>query len=137
MSTLKVGDKVFVPKALNSVWTGEATVVHFLADGYVNLLMTTGRLTGKTGGFDQSKLETVGMKIVSVKRSTHKTGLKVYGKVLGESGKEYNFAYFRRPTFRGWICSCESFFFTMFAKKRNCKHLRFVRQQVGRFGASV
>jgi hypothetical protein len=77
------------------------------------------------------------IKILSLKRSASKIGLKVYGKVLGESGKEYNVAYFRRSNFRGWICSCDNFFFKMFAKKRNCKHLRFVRQQAGRFAASV
>jgi predicted nucleic acid-binding Zn finger protein len=73
------------------------------------------------------------MEIMTIKRSTQKTGLKVYGKVLGDSGNVYNFAYFRRKTFRGWICSCENFFFTMFKKNRNCKHLRFVRQEVGRY----
>jgi len=81
--------------------------------------------------------ETRSMQIVSVRRSQQRTGLKVYGKVLGESGKTYNFAYFRRPNFRGWICSCESFILSMFAKRKNCKHLRFVRAQVGRYGASV
>jgi predicted nucleic acid-binding Zn finger protein len=77
------------------------------------------------------------MEILKIKRSTQKTGLKIYGTVRGESGKEYKFAYFRRPNFRGWICSCESFFFDMFKKSRNCKHLRFVRNEVGRFGSKV
>lgn len=77
------------------------------------------------------------MEILKIKRSTQGTGLKLYGEVQGDSGKTYNVAYIRRPTFRGWICSCESFFFDMFKKNRNCKHLRFVRGQVGRFGASV
>ena len=140
MKTVEVGQKVFVSEKVNSVWTGEGLVENVWIDGEetAGLLMTTGRMAGKKGGFDISKLEPVsGMKIVSIKRSTHRTGLKVYGKVLGESGKEYNVAYFRRPNFRGWVCSCESFFFDMFKKNRNCKHLHFVRQQVGRFGASV
>lgn len=78
------------------------------------------------------------MEILNIKRTKHRdTSLKVYGEVLGDSGKTYKFAYFRRPTFRGWICSCESFLLNKFAKKRNCKHLHFVRGQVGRFGASV
>jgi predicted nucleic acid-binding Zn finger protein len=77
------------------------------------------------------------MEILKIKRSTQGTGLKVYGAVQGDSGKTYNFAYFRRLNFRGWICSCESFFFDMFKKKKNCKHLRFVRQQVGRYAATV
>lgn len=140
MSELKIGQKVFVPEKVNSVWTGEGVVEElYPASQSVSLLMTTGEMKGKRGGFDDDKVTVVesGIKILSLKRSTHRTGLKVYGKVLGESGKEYNVAYFRRPNFRGWICSCENFFFTMFAKKRNCKHLRFVRGQVGRFAASV
>lgn len=143
MSKFKLGQKVFVPVSTNPVWTGIG-IVRSIDEDYASIEMETGRLKGRFGGFDVDKLQSVTadsvptvMKILSLKRSTHRTGLKVYGKVLGESGKEYNVAYFRRPTFRGWICSCENFFFTMFAKKRNCKHLRFVRGQVGRFGASV
>ncbi len=136
MSELKAGQNVFIPLDLNPIWTGEA-VLESVTDSTAIVTMTTGKMAGKKGGFNVHRVVTSGMKILSIKRSTHKTGLKVYGKVLGESGKEYNVAYFRRPNFRGWICSCESFFFTMFAKKRNCKHLRFVRGQVGRFAASV
>jgi hypothetical protein len=77
------------------------------------------------------------MDITSLKRSKESTGLKIYGRVLGDSGTQYVFAYIRRKTFRGWICSCESFMLQMFGKHRNCKHLKFVRQQVGRYGAKV
>jgi len=78
------------------------------------------------------------MEIVTAKRTKNRdTGLKVYGQLRGDSGRDYRFAYFRRSTFRGWICSCESFLLSKFAKKRNCKHLRFVRQQLGRYGAKV
>jgi hypothetical protein len=138
-SELEVGQKVFVPASLNDYWTGEGIVERVSENHDIAIVsMKTGKQVGISGGFAVSKLQpATGMQIVSLKRSTHRTGLKVYGKVLGESGKEYNVAYFRRPNFRGWICSCENFFFTMFAKKRNCKHLRFVRGQVGRFAASV
>ena len=77
------------------------------------------------------------MHILSIKRSTQKTGLKIYGKIVGESGKTYSFAYIRRLNFRGWICSCENFFFTMFKKGRNCKHIKHVRSEFGRYGALV
>ena len=78
------------------------------------------------------------MQILKIKRTANRdSSLKVYGEVQGESGKSYRFAYFRRSNFRGWVCSCENFILRMFAKKRNCKHLHFVRQQVGRYGASV
>jgi len=137
MSKLEVGQKVFISPEVNSAWTGEG-VVEGIGKQFTSVRMTTGAYAGISGGFDNDEPQPLDtMKILSIKRSTHQTGLKVYGKVLGESGKEYNFAYFRRPNFRGWICSCESFFFTMFAKKRNCKHLRFVRGKVGRFAASV
>ena len=78
------------------------------------------------------------MQILSLKRNkTTDSGLKVYGEVLGDSGKTYKVAYFRRPNFRGWICSCENFILSKFGNHRNCKHLRFVREQVGRYGATV
>jgi predicted nucleic acid-binding Zn finger protein len=75
------------------------------------------------------------MQIITIKHNSLKTGLKVYGKVLGESGKAYSFAYIRRRTFRGWLCTCENFLFSAFKKNRNCKHLRFVRSQVGRYAS--
>jgi predicted nucleic acid-binding Zn finger protein len=100
--------------------------------------MVTGEQSGELGHFTEDELDrTEGIKIVKIKRSNQKTGLKLYGSVLSDSGKSYNFAYIRRPNFRGWICSCENFFFTMFKKNRNCKHIKFVRQQVGRYGAKV
>lgn len=77
------------------------------------------------------------MEILKIKRSSGSTSLKVYGEVKGDSEKIYKFAYFRRPTFRGWICSCESFLLSKFAKKLNCKHLHFVRAELGRYAASV
>lgn len=77
------------------------------------------------------------MEILKIKRSSQGTGLKVYGEVFSDSGSVYNFAYIRRPNFRGWICSCENFFFTMFKKNRNCKHIKFVRQEVGRYATKV
>jgi hypothetical protein len=78
------------------------------------------------------------VKIVSVKRpKAGDNSLKVYGKVEGDSGKVYIFGYFRRRVFRGWICSCENFFLNRFSKNRNCKHLRFVRKELGRYAASV
>lgn len=73
------------------------------------------------------------MKIVSVKRSTEEIGLKVYGKILGESGNVYPFGYIRRPTFRGWLCGCKNFIFDRFAKGQNCKHLKFIRVKLGRY----
>jgi hypothetical protein len=82
-----------------------------------------------------SKEET--MEIIKIKRSTQGTGLKVYGSILGDTGRIYQFAYFRRPTFRGWVCTCENFILSQFAKKRNCKHIKFVRQETGRYAATV
>lgn len=138
MADFQVGNKVTVPVSLNSYWAGDGVVTAVYSSGSIGVKMLTGKAINNVGGFDADKLvRHTGMEILSLKRSTHRTGLKVYGKVLGESGTAYNVAYFRRPNFRGWICSCENFFFTMFAKKRNCKHLRFVRGQVGRFAASV
>lgn len=78
------------------------------------------------------------MEILKIKRSKQKgTGLKIYGEVLGDSGKTYKFAYIRRSTFRGWICACENFFLSKVAKNLNCKHLKLVRTTYGRYGQNV
>jgi len=78
------------------------------------------------------------MEILKIRRSRNRdTGLKIYADVLGDSGKTYKVGYIRRPNFRGWICSCENFMLSMFAKKRNCKHIRHVRETYGRFGTRV
>jgi predicted nucleic acid-binding Zn finger protein len=143
---LKIRDKVRVPVKLNSVWAGEGEVVHLYEDRTAIVHLTSGRMAGKRGGFDASQLvgaddlpvvPATTMQIVKIKRSTQKTGLKVYGEVLSTSGNTYNFAYIRRSNFRGWICSCENFFFTMFKKNRNCKHIKFVRAQAGRYATKL
>ena len=77
------------------------------------------------------------MEIFRIKRSTQGTGLKIYGSILGDSGKTYQFAYFRRANFRGWICSCENFILNKFAKRQNCKHLKYIRADVGRYGTKI
>lgn len=145
----KIGDKVFIPASANIYWTGNGIVVKDYGEycgvthGGVlyGVKMLTGRAQGKTSGFLERQLassdDTV-MKIVHIKRTKcRNTGLKVYGQVLGESGNTYRFAYFRRKTFRGWICSCDNFMMSQFAKGLNCKHLHFVRSKVGRYAASV
>jgi predicted nucleic acid-binding Zn finger protein len=145
----QVGDKVHVPKETNSVWVGDGEV-YTLYDGFtttVGILMTSGRQAGKKGGFDNDKVELLtavdapsSLQIVKIKRSSQKTGLKVYGVIRShksEGTKDYNFAYIRRSNFRGWICSCDNFFFTMFKKNRNCKHIKFVRAEVGRYASKA
>jgi hypothetical protein len=143
----KIGDRVRISRSLNSVWAGEGEVYNNEGSTSVGVLMTSGNMAGKLGGFDKNKVqplplfnvsvETTGMQITKIKRSSQKTGLKVYGVVRSTSGKDYNFAYIRRSNFRGWICSCENFFFTMFKKNRNCKHIKFVRQEVGRYASKA
>jgi hypothetical protein len=142
----KIGDKVFIPASENDYWTGTGIVDNnFLIREvpYTCVRMLDGKAKGKDGAFRTGAVrlatdtDTV-MEIVSIKRTKHRdSGLKVYGQVLGESGKTYRFAYFRRKTFRGWICSCDNFMMSQFAKGLNCKHLQFVRNQVGRYAASV
>jgi hypothetical protein len=138
MKTLNVGDKVKVLK----YWQGEGVIrtVYGHYSGYA-VEMTTGPQVGfGIGGFERDEVEPVsepGMKILTIKRSKQGTGLKVYGTLLGESGKEYKFAYFRRPNFRGWLCTCENFILSKFAQHKNCKHLKFVRAEVGRYAATI
>jgi hypothetical protein len=148
----KVGDKVRIPASTNTAWEGEGEITASASgERRIALVrMTSGRFAGMSGGFVEGTIEPLRaamkiikvkrsnqMKIIKVKRSNQKTGLKVYGIVRGTSGKDYNFAYIRRSNFRGWICSCENFFFTMFKKNRNCKHIKFVREQVGRYASKA
>ena|ERR1700676_353189 len=151
----KIGDKVRVPEKTNAVWAGEG-VVDEVYEPYgnhqpISIAMTSGKMVGEKGGFDSDKIKLLApvlgkvlgdqsataMQITKIKRSNQKTGPKVYGVVHSTSGKDYNFAYIRRSNFRGWICSCENFFFTMFKKNRNCKHIKFVRQEVGRYASKA
>lgn len=53
---MKVGDKVFVSKALNSTWTGNGEVIENFGDGYINVKMVDGKLKGRSGGFPENKL---------------------------------------------------------------------------------
>lgn len=76
------------------------------------------------------------MQVISIKRAKDGGPLKIYGKILGESGKVYNFAYYR-GLHREWQCTCESFMLSEKGKNGNCKHLRHVRKTYGRYGASV
>ena len=140
----KVGDRVRIPESLNDCWAGEGEVYNLYhpESRSVGVRMTSGAHTGDEGGFDKDKVVLLSfgvpaMQITKIKRSSQKTGLKVYGVVRSTSGKDYNFAYIRRSNFRGWICSCENFFFTMFKKNRNCKHIKFVRQEVGRYASKA
>ncbi|SRR6266513_1053799 len=80
------------------------------------------------------------MEILNIKRPNKgipKTGLKLYATVLGDSGVEYKVGYFRRPSFRGWMCSCPNFILSQFAKGGHCKHIDHVQDQYGRYGAAV
>ena len=80
------------------------------------------------------------MEILNIKRPNNgapKTGLKVYATVLGDSGVEYKVGYFRRASFRGWMCSCPNFILSQFAKGGHCKHIDHVQDQYGRYGAAV
>jgi predicted nucleic acid-binding Zn finger protein len=78
------------------------------------------------------------VQILKVKRvAGREPGLKIYGQILGDSGETYNFAYIRRKTFRGWLCSCTSFMLGCVKDNRNCKHLHYVRAELGRYGSRV
>jgi predicted nucleic acid-binding Zn finger protein len=42
-------------------------------------------------------------------------------------GTEYCIQHIRKPGMNRWQCSCPQFFFRCAAKRRHCKHVRFVR----------
>ena len=142
----KRGDRVAYVNSPGQPWVDEfrdnkgnpaiAEVKHISNYDWVHATVVTGPKKGAEVVFLDSEI-VPSMKILHVKRSTQDVGLKVYGKVQGESGNIYNFGYIRRQGFRGWICSCEDFFFNRVGKNQNCKHLHFVRGQVGRYAASI
>lgn len=56
---MKTGDRVFVPEEVNNIWTGEGDVIMIHSDGYADLIMRTGRMTGNSGSFRNSLLKPV------------------------------------------------------------------------------
>ncbi|MBT8450162.1 MAG: hypothetical protein KJO69_10755 [Gammaproteobacteria bacterium] len=55
MQKYKIGDKVYVPQAANSVWCGEGTVVKVYPRS-VSLEMETGEMLGEIGAFPNDKV---------------------------------------------------------------------------------
>jgi hypothetical protein len=102
----------------------------------VDGVMVSGPKKGLSVCFWESEIEP-SMKIVAVKRGLSDFAVKLFGKVQGESGKIYSFGYIRTSAFRGWVCSCNDFIHQRSQKNQNCKHLHFVRGQLGRYGVNV
>jgi hypothetical protein len=78
--------------------------------------------------------------IKSIIRSNNRHGaVKVYARVASRSraSVDHLVTYVRTVNVRGWLCGCENFLFSAFAKNRNCAHIREVRKQYGRYGAKV
>jgi hypothetical protein len=42
-------------------------------------------------------------------------------------GTEYSVQHIRKPGMNRWQCSCPQFFYRCVARRRHCKHIRFVR----------
>jgi hypothetical protein len=77
------------------------------------------------------------MKITTAKRGLPGFAVKLFGKILDESGQTYSFGYIRTVAFRGWVCTCNDFVHRRAAKSQNCKHLHFIRDQFGRYGVEA
>jgi hypothetical protein len=147
---LHVGQEVEVLR----YWSGMGEVIGFWEkSGEVRVRMLTGPEKGWEGAFDVKDVRALKvpnaapsgepgnllteMRVTKIKRSAQGTSLKVYGEVTGEHGKSYRFGYIRRSNFRGWLCTCDSFILSLFKKNRNCKHIKLVRAQYGRYGQKV
>ncbi len=75
---------------------------------------------------------------ITLKRSKVARSIKVYGFVQRDKdSRPHRVLYIRSKNFRGWLCDCEDFLFSQFAKSRNCDHIKEARQEVGRYGAEV
>ena len=80
--------------------------------------------------------------ILSIKRSVKGSLVKIQAVVLGSwrlpvGIPRYKVGYIRSKNFRGWVCTCEDFFNRRIALNRNCKHIKLVRSQYGRYGQKV
>ena len=58
----------------------------------------------------------------------HTAGIHTFY-VASESqrGVEYTVQHIRKSGMNRWQCSCPNFFYRCVAKRRHCKHVRFVR----------
>jgi hypothetical protein len=108
---------------------GVAEVSGIYANGLIYAVMVSGLKAGTEVWFTESEIAP-SMKIVNVKRGLSGFAVKLFGKILGESGKTYGFGYIRSATFRGWVCSCNDFVYRRAVKNQNCKHLHFVRTEL-------
>jgi hypothetical protein len=79
------------------------------------------------------------MKIQSIARTTRPlNGVKLYAKVMSAFGEDiYTVLYIRTKNVRRWMCNCSTFMYRQFGKGRNCKHIREIRAEYGRFGTKV
>lgn len=72
------------------------------------------------------------MKVKPIKVPRSKSGVKLYALVQSEVNNElYTVVYIRTPRMRRWLCDCYNQVFTQTARRRNCKHIRAVRQKAG------
>ncbi len=76
---------------------------------------------------------------VSLKRTKAiDRAVKIYGTVQRTPQSEaHRVVYIRSKNFRGWLCACDNFVFSEFAKGRNCDHLAEIRERFGRYGQLV
>jgi hypothetical protein len=67
---------------------------------------------------------------MTVRPSEHRaSGIRTFY-VASDSrpGTEYSVQHIRKPGMNRWQCSCPQFFYRCVARRRHCKHIRFVRQ---------
>jgi len=57
MNKYQVGDLVFIPEKLNSVWTGFGQVHRTISDTYTSVTLLSGTMKGRSGGFDTAALQ--------------------------------------------------------------------------------
>ena len=58
----------------------------------------------------------------------HAAGIRtLYVTSESQPGTEYAVQHIRKPGMNRWQCSCSQFFYRCVAKRRQCKHIHFVR----------
>ncbi len=72
------------------------------------------------------------MKIHIIRPVKDCNGVKLYAGMPSKiNGEFYAVVYIRTSQMKRWLCTCYDQIFRQTGRRRNCKHIRAVRKQVG------
>jgi hypothetical protein len=74
------------------------------------------------------------IKMFHPEKNHQRHGVRLYAKVESRSTpeKEHNVIYIRKAGMERWLCDCEAQLFIETGRRRNCDHIKAVRQASAR-----